>query len=269
MAFLQLHWFSQVLRKQTTTWVLLPETGDGPFATFYLLHGLSDNQNAWVRHTRINDYAAPLPLIVVMPDGGRGFYTNQTSGPQWATHIAEELPAFIERAFPARKMRQGRCIGGLSMGGYGAMRLALGYPDRYISATSHSGALMGPDLERGVISPDEFHQMVGAGYKNSPHDLAVLAKRAARAKNLPKIRLDCGTEDVLLEDNRKFHQTLQKLKVEHEYQEFPGNHNWDYWNTHITDALAFHCKAMGIALPKGLSWGTPAEKPEIRNQKPE
>src|ERR1700743_2504095 len=116
MAFCQLHWFSQVLGKQVTTWVLVPEKFDPPFATFYLLHGLSDDQSAWVRHTRINDYVAELPLIVVMPDGGRGFYTNHDSGPRWATHLAEELPRLIERTFPAKAERSARCVGGLSMG---------------------------------------------------------------------------------------------------------------------------------------------------------
>ena len=143
------------------------------------------------------------------------------------------------------------------MGGYGAMRLALGYPDRYISATSHSGAVMGPDMKRGVLTLDEFTQMLGPGYKNSEHDLAVLAKRALRSKKMPKLRLDCGTEDFLLDDNRQFHQTLQKLNVKHEYQEFPGSHTWQYWDAHITEALSFHCKAMGITLPKGLPWGPP------------
>jgi putative tributyrin esterase len=245
MAFVQLHWFSQILRKQTTTWILLPETGAPPFPTYYLLHGLSDNHTTWLRRTRIEDHAAPLPLIIVMPDGGRGFYTDHTSGPKWATHIAEELPEYIERIFPAKKNRDGRCIGGLSMGGYGAMRLALGYPHRYISANSHSGALLGPNLKRGSLSTDEYTQMIGPKYEGSDHDLAVLAERVAPGQ-MPDLLIDCGTEDFLLDDNRQFHKALLSQKIAHEYREFPGNHNWDYWETHITDALAFHAAALRL-----------------------
>jgi putative tributyrin esterase len=246
MSFCQLHWSSAILGKQTTTWVLLPDKGTSPFATFYLLHGLSDDQTAWMRHTRINDYVANLPLIVVMPDAGRGFYTDQAAGPRWATHLAEELPAVIERNFPAKTNRAGRCIGGLSMGGYGAMRLALGYPQKYVSANSHSGALLGPNLDRGILSVDEFQQIVGERYKGSKHDLAELARRASAGGELPKLRIDCGSEDFLLEDNRAFHRSLVEMKVAHEYEEFPGNHNWDYWEIHVQEALRFHAGVLGI-----------------------
>jgi len=82
MAFCQLQWFSKVLGKQTTTWVLLPDDQPGPFATFYLLHGLSDDHSIWMRRTRIETHVSGKPLIVVMPDGGRGFYTNHENGPR-------------------------------------------------------------------------------------------------------------------------------------------------------------------------------------------
>ena len=104
MAFCQLHWFSQILVKQTTTWIILPDVGIGPFPVLYLLHGLSDDQTAWMRHTRIMDYVSELGLIVVMPDGGRSFYVNHAAGPRWMEHLAEELPAMIERNFPGEKI---------------------------------------------------------------------------------------------------------------------------------------------------------------------
>src|ERR1700723_1103367 len=105
MAFCPLQWFSDNLGKQTTTWVLLPDKLPGPFSTLYLLHGLSDDHTIWMRRTRIEVYAATVPMIIVMPDGGRSFFTDHADGPRWATHIAEELPAFIERTFPARQTR--------------------------------------------------------------------------------------------------------------------------------------------------------------------
>jgi putative tributyrin esterase len=246
MSFCQLHWFSQVLGKQLATWVLLPDGAKPPFATFYLLHGLSDDHTIWLRRTRIESYASGLPLIIVMPDGGRGFYTDANDGPKWATHMAMELPAIIERTFPAKTTRNGRCVGGLSMGGYGAIRLALGYPDRYFSVNSHSGALLAGSPQKAYQDNPERALIFGKSPKGSEHDLVFLAARAKKAGQLPKIRIDCGTEDFLVQDNRKFHAALSDMKIDHEYEEYPGAHNWDYWDVHVREALAFHAKAMKL-----------------------
>src|SRR5258708_31961358 len=124
MAIAHVNWFSETLAKMVGMNVILPEAGAGPFATFYLLHGLSDDYTAWQRRTRIEWYVRDLPLIVVMPDGGRGFYTDNAAGPAYATFMAEELPAFIERTFPAPTHRGGPFVGGLSMGRHGPLRLA-------------------------------------------------------------------------------------------------------------------------------------------------
>src|ERR1051325_6975207 len=94
-----------------------------------------------MRYSRIESYVRNLPLIVVMPDAFRSFYTNHSNGPAYAKYIAEELPAVIEQNFAAKPDRESRCIGGLSMGGYGALRVGLAYADRYVSINSHSGAL--------------------------------------------------------------------------------------------------------------------------------
>ncbi len=250
MAFCHVHWFSQVLGKQVGSYVLLPETGKGPYATFYLLHGLSDDYTIWQRRTRIEWYVRDLPLIVVMPDGFRGFYTDNDQGPACAKYMAEELPAFIEKTFPARRSRNGRCIGGLSMGGYGALRLGLGYPETYASVNSHSGAVMHGAKTYTRQEMAEFKRIFGARPAGSSHDLLMLARKAKRANTLPKILLDCGTEDFLLADNREFHAKLLAMNVPHEYAEFPGAHNWDYWEIHVQEALAFHARNLRLR-PKG------------------
>ena len=248
MALAQLQWFSQTLQKMVSTSAILPETGSGPFATFYLLHGLSDDQSAWLRRTRIEWYVRDLPLIVVMADGGRNFYTDNADGPAYARFFAEELPAFVERTFPARVDRIGRCVGGLSMGGYGALRLALGYPERFASANSHSGALLAWRYDPALtsLSKDEHRRIFGAKAEGSAHDLLALAARAKRRRKLPKLRIDCGTEDSLLGTNRSFAGTLRKLHIAHEYAVFPGAHDWDYWDLHVREAIAFHAKEMGL-----------------------
>ncbi|HSI09318.1 MAG TPA: alpha/beta hydrolase family protein [Rariglobus sp.] len=262
MAWSTLHWCSDILGKQTTAQVLLPETGTGPFPVFYLLHGLSDDSSLWLRRSRIEWYVRDLPIIVVMPDGYRSFYTKPVSGPDFAQHIGVELPTFIERHFQARPERAARAIGGLSMGGYGALRVGLGFADRFCSVNSHSGAVgwgnfdfkLGPAAPaslagRGPEFMRELAGIFGDDPRGTDNDLGVLAHRAQAAGNLPKLLLDCGTEDFLIEDNRTFKAELTDAGVPHVYREFPGAHTWDYWDTHIQDALAFHAQNLGLTKP--------------------
>ena len=117
-----------------------------------------------------------------MPDGFRGFYTDNAEGPAYATYVAEELVTFVERNFPAKRSRAGRCIGGLSMGGYGALRLALAHPDRYASANSHSGALLygarNAIRDPSPLTPPSSGRSSGPRPAGSAHDLLALATRA-------------------------------------------------------------------------------------------
>lgn len=253
MALCDVHWFSNTLQKHVGTNVILPDVGKPPFATYYLLHGLSDDYTGWMRRTRIESYVRDLPLIVVMPDGFRGFYTDNVEGPAYARYLAEELVDFVERNFPAKRSRAARCIGGLSMGGYGALRLALGYPHRYVSANSHSGALLygarkGP-RDPSPLTPTEQLHIFGEDSVGSAHDLLALAARAKGSEKLPRLMLDCGTEDHLLGDSRAIHEGLKRLGIAHEYAEHPGGHDWDYWDVHVRDALAFHAKVLRLELP--------------------
>ena len=254
MSLHTIHWASRILGKQTTLRVIYPETGTPPFPVLYLLHGLSDDSSSWCRNSRIENYAGAFPMIVAMPDGYRGFYTDNEEGPAYARHIAGELPAFIERTFHARTDRTGRAIGGLSMGGYGAMRLGLAHPDRYCSIHSHSGALdsgstvlrmwqENPDRE-GPNRPEEIARIFGNHPTDPSHDPLELAKKATG--NLPAMLIDCGTEDFLLQANRDFTSALQQAKIPHTYVEHPGGHDWTYWDTHIQEALRFHARNFGI-----------------------
>lgn len=242
MSFCTLHWQSESLGKQVQTNILLPE-GKGRFPTLYLLHGFADDFSAWMRRSRIEMYVADLPLIVVMPDGMNGFYTNNNAGPAYFDYMSKDLIELIDRTFTTRPTREARCIGGLSMGGYGALRLGLGRPDLFCSVTSHSGPLMRGSVRRVPPNPlrKEFLRIFGNSPAGSDHDVIELARRAKRRGSLPKIRLDCGTEDYLIKQNRQCHAALAKLGVDHEYQEFPGAHTWDYWDLHVREAIGFHC----------------------------
>lgn len=248
MAFCELKYFSPALGKATAADVILPENGDGPFATFYLLHGLSDDHTIWQRRTSIERYVQHLPLIVVMPDGGRGFYCDAKEGMAWETSLIKDLMGYVDRTFQTKATRESRCIGGLSMGGYGAVKLALSHPDLFCSAVSHSGALAFGHKPMNASPSDAFARemvrIVGPDSVGGPEDIFALAERLP-AEQRPAIRIDCGVDDRLLEDNRACHTHLDSLGYSHEYAEYPGAHDWAYWDVHVQEAIAFHWRNMG------------------------
>lgn len=259
MPWAQVHWRSDVLDKHTEAQVLLPRVGKPPFPVLYLLHGIGSDSTIWLRHSRIEWYVRDLPLMVVMPDGYRGFYTNNEQGPAYAKHLGSELVRFIDRNFQTRAERAGRAIGGLSIGGYGALRLGLGFPDRFCAVNSHSGSLARSNADfsheaeeagQHRDKPKEFlvelRRVFGARPQGTDHDILRLAQRAQAEGNLPHLLLDCGTEDFLIEDNRAFHAQLEAAGIPHAYHEHKGGHDWDYWDRHVQDALKFHCAHLGV-----------------------
>ncbi|HRF59752.1 MAG TPA: alpha/beta hydrolase-fold protein [Fimbriimonadaceae bacterium] len=242
MAVLQVQYQSRVLGQGRRAILLVPEHIAPPFHVLFQLHGLSDDETTWLRQTRIEAMVAGLPLLVVMPDGGRSFYADAAEGPKMGEAIGVELPELVDRWFPTHARW---AIGGLSMGGSGSVRLALNYPERFVSVASHSGSL-GFGHFYGWGDDDfgrEFRRVLGPNPVGGPQDLFALAERA---NPRPAIRLDCGLDDFTLAANRAFHEHLGSLGYEHEYAEFPGDHTWDYWNEHLPEAIAFHRKNLGI-----------------------
>jgi S-formylglutathione hydrolase FrmB len=244
-----MHYWSEALQKNTAANVLLPEINEfeGPFPVFYLLHGLSDDHSMWQRFTRIEHHMSRIPMIVVMPDGGRGFYTDAREGYAYEKAMIEDLVGYVDRVFNTRAERNGRVIAGQSMGGYGAFKLALRHPDMFCSAVSLSGGLAFSHTPLPENRVSECARILGPDHIGGPNDLWEIVKNVDRAL-LPALRMDFGTEDFkyLVEWNRKFHAYLEELEIPHEYEEFPGAHDWDYWDVHIQDAIAFHCKNLGI-----------------------
>ena len=253
MAFAELKYFSKALEKATAADILLPESRlEGPFPVLYLLHGLSDDQTMWQRRTSIERYVQNLPLIVVMPDGGRGFYSDAEQGMAWETAIVRDLVDYVDTLFRTKATREGRCVAGLSMGGYGAAKFALKYPERFCGGVSHSGALgfghrtMKPAADNRWAT--EFARIVGENPVGGENDLYALAAKLAPDKR-PALRIDCGTGDFLLDDNRAFHAYLDTLGFAHEYEEHPGGHDWAYWDKHIQETLAFFTPLLGLTAP--------------------
>ena len=248
MAICEIHLGNQnALRKMTSAVVILPENaGSGPFPVWYLLHGLSDDHTAWTRRTHLERYVEGLPLIVVMPDGGRGFYTDSATEPAGAfeTFLMRDLIGFVDRTFRTRADRAGRVIAGLSMGGYGAIKLALKFPEIFCAAASHSGALWRPDLLE-AYDGSELHRVFGDQPGGGSNDVYALAERVDPAR-LPALQFDCGTEDYLLPQNRLFARHLDTLGIVHRYLEYPGAHDWVYWDTRIRETIVFLAEMLGL-----------------------
>lgn len=245
MALTTLQWFSPALDKMTVATLILPETSAGPYPVFYLLHGLSDDHSAWIRKTNVERYAADYPFIIVMPDGGRSYYTDAPDGDAYETAIVRDLIPLIDRLFQTDARCEGRVVGGMSMGGYGALKLALGHPDLFCGAASHSCSRAVIWTHRPHPPEPRFARIFGPDPTGSRNDLFAVAEKIDR-RLFPALRLDCGTDDALLDANRQFHDHLTTLGIPHEYAEHPGGHTWPYWDQHIQEALRFQARALAV-----------------------
>jgi putative tributyrin esterase len=246
MPVLTMNYYSESVQKEFGMNVILPSDPKAkpPYFTLYQLHGLSDDYTAWMRWTSIERYVHGLPLVVVMPDTERGWYTNAVEGYKYEDHIMKDTIGVIERFFPVRKDRRGRAIGGLSMGGYGSMKLALKYPDVFGSVYSHSSAFLRGHEITGRDNAETI-RIFGKDPTGGPNDIFALAEKLRRSR-MPAIAFDCGTEDFLIKANRDFHKHLKSLKIKHQYREFPGIHEWSYWDEHVQRAIKFHRKSLGF-----------------------
>jgi len=218
------------------------------YPVLYLLHGLGGGAGDWVSaRARLAEHAAAYRLIVVVPEGRDGWYTDSATVPaeKFESYFVAELLPDVERRFRALPGRGGRAVAGLSMGGYGALKFGLKYPERFALAASMSGALRAPQWDPEGPLPEWLKPSVRRAYgpMNSPvraaNDIFSLARElpAAGAVALPFLYLDCGTEDFLIESNRDFAALLLERKIPHEYRQLPGGHSWAYWGRQVREVL--------------------------------
>lgn len=251
MAFFDCHFFSETLALSVSAHVIIPEAPAArrkPHPVLFLLHGLSDDHTMWMRRTSIERYATERNLAVVMPAVGRSYYQDTASGARYWTFLSEELPALMRGFFPLSEKRADNFTAGLSMGGYGALRLALSHPDKFAAAASFSGALdyvrrlRESGKPRSRFSKIEWNAVAGPGADaaGTGSDLFHLAKRvASRRGPRPALWLSCGTEDDIIGDTREFHRHLDTIRYAHTCEESPGVHDWAYWDGQIQRAIAW------------------------------
>ena len=218
----------------THAFVVLPEYPAQPQNTLILLHGLSGACDTWNRRTSIERYAQKHNLAVIMPEVQRSWYTDMVYGLPYFTFITDELPRLAANTLRVPVDPAHLYVGGLSMGGYGALKCALRAGDVFSRGASLSGAADIRQLPPGGYWEDVFgprEQIPG-----SFNDLFAAAK-ALPPENRPPLYMWCGTEDSLLPGNHALRDHLLALGYDLTYAESAGNHAWQWWDLHIQDVL--------------------------------
>lgn len=251
MAFFQMNYYSHALQMFTELNIILPDRvkdlKEGEtYKTLYLLHGLSDDHTIWMRRTSIERYADEYDIAVVMPAVARSWYTDMANDANYFTFVSTELPAVCRGYFKGMSdKREDNFVAGLSMGGYGAMKIALSNPDSFGGVASLSGTLDIADVTRNRPIP-EWKSIFGydltstAQLYGTKHDNFNLARKLYESKEqFPEIYIWCGEQDDLHHHSEKFHNLLCELGVEHKYESSEGNHSWKWWDMHIQDAMRY------------------------------
>lgn len=219
------------------------------FRTLYLLHGFGGNESDWMDYTNLRALSEENNLAIVLPSAENSFYENWGGiGASYSDFVGKELVDFTRRAFPLSEKREDTFIGGLSMGGFGALRLGCLYHETFGKIFSFSGAFIVDDIAgqkpgyRDMIADYEYYVRAFGNLdhvKNTEKDPLFCVDEAVRAGRIPAFYQAVGTEDFLLEENRSMHEELLKRNIPVSYHESKGTHNWTFWNEYLPKALGW------------------------------
>lgn len=258
MAFIEISMISKSLMRAVPVNVILPVDkvifpgmpvrAEKPYKTLYLLHGVFGNNTDWVCGTRIQRFAEENDLVVVMPSGENSFYVDQPAAHNfYGEFIGEELVELTRKMFPLSRKREDTFIGGLSMGGYGALRNGLKYSGTFSHIIVLSGAIHVEEM--AARTSDEGRFIEGKTYAEACFgDLSelldsdknpkyIVKQHKAAGKPLPKIYMACGDADSLLPANRDMAAFLKNEGIDVTYEVGSGGHEWDFWDAYIKKAI--------------------------------
>lgn len=259
MALIQLNFMSECLMRTVSVQAVIPfdkvampgmpAQEKKPFSTLYLLHGIFGNDMDWISGTRIRHWAEEKDLAVIMPAGENHFYVDcKANGERYGEFIGRELPQKMRELFPLSEKREDTFLGGLSMGGYGAVINGLKYQDTFGDVIGLSSALVLEDvccedsMDLGkTIFGSGFYPTVFGDLKKLPGSdkdyRALLSEAHGVKKDRTRLYLCCGTEDALLERNRSLAALAKEKGWDCTYEEGPGGHDWIFWDTFIKKAM--------------------------------
>ncbi len=241
---------SKLMGRKMPYRVMLPddyETSRARYSVIYLLHGFAGSYANWFDKTALAQYSAGKPFILVTPEGENGWYTDVPSKPHtnYESYIVKELIPEIDSQYRALNDRAHRMIAGLSMGGYGALKIAIRNPSMFSLAGSFSGALRAAaDKDPIDLPPGAVTASIAATFaepelrKNNELFAMVTSLSPEQVKALPMIYLACGTEDFTFANNDAFRTVLLQKKIPHDYRERPGTHAWSFWDSQAAEFLA-------------------------------
>ena len=239
---------SKLMGREMPYRVILPRDYDNTnetisYPVIYLLHGLGGHFDNWTDKTGLAQYTAGFRRIIVTVEGGDGWYTDSVSVPndKYESYIINELIPEIDKKFHTKTSRENRAIAGLSMGGYGAIKFGLKYPDKFVLVGSFSGALNVTDLPAASTQFLSVKNVFGGdgsqGRKDNDIFKILREMPAEKLTGLPFLYIACGTEDFLFAGNQDFMKLMTEKKVKHEYRQLPGAHTWSFWDGQIQEFL--------------------------------
>ena len=229
----------------------MPAREEGkPYKTLYLLHGIPGDNTDWIYGTRVKRFAEENELCVVMPSGENGMYLDQPwAGTCYSEFIGQELVDFIRKTFPVSDKREDTYIGGLSMGGYGALYNGMKYSDTFGAVAAFSSALLVDETmpeeaplqifptDRTEVKKALYGSDLEAAAKSDRNLYVMTEKKLAAGERFPDIFMTCGEDDFLREKNDAFAAFLKEKGVPVTYEVSPGNHEWDFWDRSLEKAM--------------------------------
>lgn len=230
-------YFSQALNREQPYAYFAPAEWDGAltpdsprYPLLVMLHGINSNHSHWDTYTRIARYAAAYKIVIAFPDGGNGWYTNAVNnGPRYEDDLIEDFIPHLQKTLPIANPGKQWGIGGLSMGGYGAVKIALKHWKLFSVAAGHSGAYEKPNVPE--VHPVFGDPQVDGAFRKAENPIALAELALCRwPAERPYLYLDCGADDFLIETNRRFKDHLNFVGYPHTYHEMPGQHTWPYWD---------------------------------------
>ena len=251
MAMMNCCFTSSTLMRRCTMNVFVPEKphpdGKPGFPVIYLLHGRSGDENSYRDHG-LRSLAEKYHFIVVMANAARSFYCNMASGEKYWTFISEELPRLVSVMFPARTDRANTFAAGLSMGGYGALKLGMRFPEKFakIGAMSAVADISWAGRKEGMMCDEEVISIFGSrtAMIGTEDDLFTLLEKPVPACGRPELMMRCGTADILIEENREFVRRAEAAgNWSVDYKETPDAiHTWTYWMPTLEEIFDFFSK---------------------------
>jgi enterochelin esterase-like enzyme len=209
-----------------------------------MLHGGGGHKEEWAAYGLIRAVDEMIvaqviqPVIVVLPQGDTSFWMNHAyGGPLWGDYVAWDLVRHVDATYRTLPDPEHRAVGGLSMGGHGALYLAFTYPDVFLVVGAHSPSLR---LE------GEYPDILGVGEEFARRDPVQLVEAVDGLEKL-RIWIDIGEEDPWRERVERLHRALLQRGIDHIWRVLPGTHNGDYWIGNIPTYLSFYDSALGVA----------------------